>query len=119
MPCPVSRRCTQFGAARIRHTNSRRTYPVRIIRGVERYPRRDRLCFRRGALHARRHVAGDGALLLDGGGGRRDVLADALDRLLDAVERADDVAGDAAQAVDLLPDPVRRRLAWLARFLTS
>src|SRR6266404_4196911 len=113
MPRSVSRlRCSEiqcrFGQAR-RDTGN---VPYRVDTPADDEPSalRDRLCFRGGALHARRHLAGDGALFLDRGGGRRDVFTDALDRLLDAVERADDVAGDAVEIADLLPDLVGRLL---------
>ena len=69
----------------------------------------DRLRFRGGALHARRHLAGDGALFLDRGCGGRDILADALIACL-MLSGADDVAGEAVEISDLLPDLVGRLL---------
>src|SRR6185295_12449582 len=48
--------------------------PYRIDPVAALRPLRDRLRFRGGALHARRHLAGDGALFLDRGRGRRDIF---------------------------------------------
>src|SRR5438105_15852914 len=104
MPRSVSRpRCSEiqrrFGQARCDTGNL--PYRVNAPAAGEPLALRDRLRFRGGALHARGHLAGDSALFLDLGCGGRDVFADALDRLLDAVERAHDVAGDAVEISDL------------------
>ena len=74
VPCPMTMmrflRCPGQPATEKSDTGR---YPVSDSSedGVEPLALGDRLGFRGGALHARRHLAGDGALLLDRGGGGR------------------------------------------------
>lgn len=55
-----------------------------------------------GLLHAVRHLARDGALLLDRSRGRRHILADLLDRLLDGSQGSNHVAGNCVEIADFL-----------------